>query len=309
MEFKSLQQLNINFAHGGLTVMPPAIIIQGISFHPSQSSNYSMIEMINGKTGFVVYALDPNPENITRFKEVHTSAEEGLQDRLIFGWKFKDLEMYPASVKNISRTRVFGESDESTVTISKDRIIGDQIKITLLGFNKHEPIVAKVDTGAEISSLHAENIRVSKDTNNPTVKFTFDGREYSMPIDDHHGVKTADNGTEYRPVVRFNVKIDGGQGALTDIQFNLNDRSNMPNKILLGKNFLDKGKFIIDPSQQNESEEIDWEVLEELFKDEYPILDSTRRFQFEFIREFVERGTAFLPNMLVEEDEDDEESV
>lgn len=312
MEFKSLQQLNLMFTYGELTSMPSEVSINGITFHPSQSSNYYMTEMINGKAGFMVYALDPKPENIERFKELHRSAEEGLQNRIVFAWKFKDLEMYPASVKNVSRTRVMGESEEDdSVKISKDKIIGDQIKVTLLGFNKHEPIVAKVDTGAEISSLHADNLRVSKDTNEPTAKFVFGGREYSMPIEDHHAVKTADNGTEYRPVVKFDVRVDGGQGALQDILFNLNDRSNMPNKILLGKNFLDKGKFIIDPSQKNESEEVDWDILQEMFTDEYPILNSARRFQFDFIKEFVERGTTFLPASVEEDkDEDDvEESV
>lgn len=41
----------------------------------------------------------------------------------------------------------------------------------------------------------------------------------------------------------------------------------MNHQLLVGQNILEKGKFLIDPSIQEGEEVIDWDMLEEEFKD------------------------------------------
>jgi hypothetical protein len=43
-------------------------------------------------------------------------------------------------------------------------------------------------------------------------------------------------GTEQRPTIQVSCKVKGT--LLRDIKFNLNDRSNMPDQILIGMNLL-----------------------------------------------------------------------
>ena len=118
----------------------------------------------------------------------------------------------------------------------------------------------KVDTGATISSLHAERYKIKGDQ----IEFVcpeLSPNVIRLPMDDRQSVKSADGGVEYRPVVRLNIKVN--DVPMQDIQFNLNDRGQMQYPMLVGQNILEKGKYLIDPSIQEDAEEIDWNLLYE----------------------------------------------
>jgi len=126
-----------------------------------------------------------------------------------------------------------------------DNTIGYNVEVVLKGFNGNKPVPAKVDTGADLNSLHANNVEVT----GKTVSFEFGNKRITMPLSAHQSVRSADGGVEQRPVVKFNVEVpkDGTDKdvLLNNLEFTLNDRTHMADKILLGKNFIEQGKFSI----------------------------------------------------------------
>jgi hypothetical protein len=131
------------------------------------------------------------------------------------------------------------------------------------------PIVGKVDTGATYCSLHAEELRIRPDPlsteNADLVSFIFNDRRYTVPVVDYQAIASADGGVNQRPVITFNVKIK--DELHEDIMFNLNDRSNMEDPLLIGMNLLKKGKFLIDPKMES----FDWQSLNNILIEFTPI--------------------------------------
>ena len=128
-------------------------------------------------------------------------------------------------------------------------VVGNQIPIILLGFNSDREIVGKVDTGASFCSLHATNIEIKPTQyaeKGDLVLFDYNDTRYRMPLVNKQAVSSSDGGTQYRPVVKFNVVMN--QKTYTDILFNLNDRAEMEHDILLGENFLEASRVLVDPT-------------------------------------------------------------
>lgn len=110
----------------------------------------------------------------------------------------------------------------------------------------------KVDTGATTSSLHAVNISVLK---NNTVSFKcpqLTNNTIVMDLCGSQEVTSADAGGIPRPVVKFNIEI--GDVVLKDVVFNLNDRSEMEDPILIGQNIISAGNFLIDINKDESSD-------------------------------------------------------
>ena len=115
-----------------------------------------------------------------------------------------------------------------------------------LSFQKARiPVDVKVDTGAATSSLHAIDIKVTKDI----VRFRFskNGEVYEAPLVRRGKVKSSDGESEGRYFVE--AKICTGS-IRHPILISLNDRSKMKYPMLLGRDFL-RGKFLVDSSSQN----------------------------------------------------------
>ena len=136
------------------------------------------------------------------------------------------------------------------------KIIGDTVNVKVTSMPNSNPINAKVDTGATISSLHDDRYKAA----NGQVQFVcpqLSNNVITVPLTDQQAVKSADGGTEYRPVIELNIKIN--DKLLSDCQFNLNDRGTMEHPMLIGQNVLEKGKFLIDPTM--EGQEFSWEQV------------------------------------------------
>jgi hypothetical protein len=103
------------------------------------------------------------------------------------------------------------------------------------------PLVAKIDTGARTSALHADEIEVV----GRRVRFTIDGRKYAAPSVGQKRVKSSNGISETRAVIRATVQI-GSVMIKTDIT--LTNRMDMDVPMLLGRNSL-KGLFLVNPAK------------------------------------------------------------
>lgn len=132
--------------------------------------------------------------------------------------------------------------------IKKTEHIGTTTMLRLRGFNGDQPIHAKVDTGAETCSLHAGNMKLSTEegSTDAIVSFTFGSNNYQIPVKSWQQVSSADGGTKRRPVVAFTVYI--ADEVVPDVEFNLNDRSEMEYELLIGLNLIKAAKLKVDPS-------------------------------------------------------------
>ena len=131
---------------------------------------------------------------------------------------------------------------------SKKIVVGRVEWVELLTGNIK--LKARVDTGAQTSSLHAVKVKETTRDGEDYVEFvTVDdhGKEYTML--EKVVKKTKVRGTSGRARSRYVVKmsIQFG-GKVLDTVVNLNNRSKLRHKFLIGRNIL-IGDYIVDVSQ------------------------------------------------------------
>lgn len=111
---------------------------------------------------------------------------------------------------------------------------------------------ARIDTGAGLASLHADiiDIKKSKDGKTESVVFSVqqdDGKKVVLerPIEDWINIKKkGDKGYIKRPVVKLLMCLGGKQ---VRARVNLADRSGFLYPMLIGRNVLKAGDYMIDP--------------------------------------------------------------
>lgn len=131
-------------------------------------------------------------------------------------------------------------------------ILGWQERVSLPNFGG-ESIVAKIDTGAISSSLHAvdirtrwtgDSMRVSFQTSHPA-GLSNSQRRYSARIVDQITVRSSNGTLEQRYVIETQLRI-GEQ--LQMIRLSLSDRSSMQFALLIGRDAIE-GRYLIDCSR------------------------------------------------------------
>lgn len=132
--------------------------------------------------------------------------------------------------------------------MDQQRVIGNEVDITFVSLGNRK-LLGKVDTGATTSSLHATNIRVSGNR----VSFVcpdISQNSITMELAGSQEVHSADGGGQARPIVKFDIQLNGQ--AMSGVSFNLNDRSNMDDPVLIGQNVLQAGGFVIDVNKDQQ---------------------------------------------------------
>ncbi len=132
-------------------------------------------------------------------------------------------------------------------TVNNYTIIGRAEKIQIPSYSK-APIAAKIDTGADLSSIWATSI-TEKDGHLEFMLFGPSSEHYTgeiikVPKGDYRVTRVASSfgHKEIRYVVRVGIKL-GGRSVKTT--FTLSNRSNKTYPVLIGRKLL-KGKFLVD---------------------------------------------------------------
>ena len=102
---------------------------------------------------------------------------------------------------------------------------------------------ARIDTGADLSSLDAREITVRNDVADFKLGKRFGGLQLQLPVVEWSRIQTA-TGTEKRPVVEISICLGS---KLFRTLATLKDRSQMMYPFLVGRSALN-GHFLVDPS-------------------------------------------------------------
>lgn len=115
----------------------------------------------------------------------------------------------------------------------------------------HLRIKARIDTGAGVSSLNAKILEIKQTPEGERVRFQVQDakgmkKTLERPVVDWLNIKVmGSNERSRRPVVRIDVCLGGKK---LEGRVNLNDRSSYLYPMLIGRNLLKTGKFLVDPS-------------------------------------------------------------
>jgi outer membrane murein-binding lipoprotein Lpp len=171
-------------------------------------------------------------------------------------------ELCPAAPAPAATPKCEPKIEVRTVTVNSDKLVFGRNERVIV-----EPpgaiLVAGIDTGADSSSLHAEDLVEFERDGSRWVRFTITtengGATLERPIKRFaRVVQQADPKGSRRPVVELLVRLGD---ARESVEFTLADRSHMSNEILLGRNFLtdlavvDVGKEFLQPPPQPEAKD------------------------------------------------------
>lgn len=154
---------------------------------------------------------------------------------------------FPAGAASPSQSDNLG-----VMVVDKQPAIGwrEWVQLPELGV---EEIKAKVDTGADNSSLHAFNIERFDDDGVPMVRFEVHPRQRKRrpsiscvaEVVGEKKVKNPGGRSEMRPVIMTTLVIAGKK---VDAKVNLTTRDEMTFRMLLGRRTIRK-KFLVDPGR------------------------------------------------------------
>jgi hypothetical protein len=106
-------------------------------------------------------------------------------------------------------------------------------------------LLARIDTGANTSSIGAEKLKIRGNTAHFTLGEEYSGIKIELPIVEWKTFSSSES-HELRPVVEMEICL--GPKRLR-IQVSLNDRSRVAYPFLVGRRVLEEGAFIVDVSR------------------------------------------------------------
>jgi len=241
ISYSDITHLEQTFRQKGLGKFPENILVQGINYHYHESTNYGWEDLIQAKKKAIsIFTVTPSKDNLARFKQFETEDADDVNHpkrRLVLMWDVnRDMKIVPTAARFMTRYR---EMHVSSHGFNESIELGFTGQIVINNINGNQPIPCKIDTGADMCSLHAENV----DIQNGSVTFIINGKQYRMPVSGSQTVKQADSNQETRPTVKFDIELSGQ--TISGVECNLNDRTGM-SPMLVGKNLLAKGDFIIN---------------------------------------------------------------
>ena len=137
---------------------------------------------------------------------------------------------------------------------SERKIIGHHDKVDLPQM-KLVNIDAKIDTGADSSSIHCHHIEIIKKKRQRILHFIlldpthpdYNNRSFYFDTFRQRSIKNSFGNSERRYLIKTPIVLFGMEFMT---EFSLSDRGNLTYPILLGKKFLYR-KFIVDVAKSN----------------------------------------------------------
>lgn len=144
----------------------------------------------------------------------------------------------------------------SPITLGRDLLLVGRVEnayLKLDGTNNSElKLKARIDTGAGISSLNAQDVVEFERDGKPWVRFAVLEPDSGKPmtferkIKDYATIKQLDGSPQKRPVVNMTIRL----GDLTEhLDVNLSDRTGYLYQLLVGRNFL-RDHAVVDVSRK-----------------------------------------------------------
>ncbi len=131
-------------------------------------------------------------------------------------------------------------------------IIGTVDSVVVKYFNDEKSIKARIDTGAEYSSIHGSDIQITDET----ISFVFGDFRYRFSLLKNVNIVAA-NGKDKRPIIRMDIVINGT--VLHNVEFTVADRDDLNYDVLLGRRALAQANMLVNPSvvyQGNDEEDV-----------------------------------------------------
>ena len=140
--------------------------------------------------------------------------------------------------------------------MQEKKIIGMKEIISIIDLELYD-LDAKIDTGADSSTLHCDDIFIDEYN---FVHFTlldevhpsYNGKKMKMPLHKIRKIKSSNGQVEKRPFIKINVLFFGKKYKTV---VSLTNRADMKFPMLIGKNFL-ANKFLVDVSQEYLAKEV-----------------------------------------------------
>jgi hypothetical protein len=156
----------------------------------------------------------------------------------------------PKASRGLPRGGRDGDAARGLRAVGGKKVLGWKELVVLTGLGDIA-LLAKLDTGARTSALHAENLTVSRQHTKLWVEFELPDihesvpRRFRMPVVEHRKIKSSIGSSQIRPVVLLALTLAGQSWAA---EVTLTDRSDMELPMLIGRSSL-KGRFVVDPAR------------------------------------------------------------
>jgi hypothetical protein len=140
---------------------------------------------------------------------------------------------------------------QPATTAEQPRVIIGRIEFVVVR-DAHLRLKARIDTGAGLSSVDAKILEIIKTDTGERVRFQLQDAEGKTKTLERDVVGWANikimgsDEKNRRPIVKLSICLGGKR---IKGRVNLNDRSNYLYPMLIGRNLLNTGKYLIDPSQ------------------------------------------------------------
>lgn len=134
--------------------------------------------------------------------------------------------------------------------VGRKQVLGWKESVWLPGLG-NTLVLAKLDTGARTSALHAVNLQFRQSHLKWWVEFDLPdidepaSRHFRLPVIERRKIKSSIGSSQVRPMVLLELTL-AGQTWATEVT--LTDRSDMELPMLVGRSAL-KGRFLVDPAR------------------------------------------------------------